>query len=197
MSIPNDTPAKKAAPQPSPADKAKAKYFELQLFDIALDAYKNKQYLKSAMMSWSFIEEFFLPTAIEFIAKRQKITFKKGLIENSSATHLIKYYYLISYDEELFELLNEARILRNNLVHKAYKSGSIQEIANKAKESAKYNLHTVMVPMLRRLNGEVVAPSLLLYAKGWNDMREKVVSNLDARRKELQQELDQLKNKQT
>ena len=146
-------------------------------------------------MSWSFIEEFFLPSSIEFIAKRQKIMFKKELIENASAAHLIKYYYLISYDEELYELLNQARVLRNNLVHKAYKSGSIQEIANKAKESAKYNLYTAMEPILKRLNGEVAAPSLELYAKGWNDMRQKVVNDLDERRKTLENELEVLKTK--
>lgn len=191
----DEAPPKKVPPQPSKSDKAKAKYFELQLLDIAIDAYKNKQYLKSAMMSWSFIEEFFLPTTIEFIAKQQKIMFKKGLIENASAAHLIRYYYLISYDEELYELLNQARVLRNNLVHKAYKSGSIKEIANKAKESAKYNLYTVMNPILKRLNGEIAPPSLLLYSKGWNDMREKFVNQIDERRKELEQELEELNSR--
>ena len=80
-------------------------------------------------------------------------------------------------------------------MHKAYKSGSIQEISDKAKASAKYNLYTVMVPILDRLMGNIVAPSLLLYSQGWNDMREKFLTNIEARKKELEQERAELMKK--
>ena len=173
----DNTPSTKPAPQPTKAEIKKATYFEIQLLDIALEAYKAKQYLKAAMVSWSFIEEFFLPTSIEYIAKHQNITVRKEILE-SSVNHLIRYYYLISYDEELFLILDEARKLRNNLVHKSYRSGSVEQIAAKAQESAKYNLTTAVEPMLARLSGEIVAPSLLLYTKGWNDLRKKITQHI-------------------
>lgn len=115
-------PAKKSAPRPSKAEQSKAKHFEFELLDTAIAAYKDKDYLKAAMMSWSFIEEFLLPTYIEFTAKRQKIGFNKRIIENSSVVHLIRYYYLVTYDEELYMLLEEARKRRNSFIHGAYKS---------------------------------------------------------------------------
>lgn len=189
----NNPPGKKKLPQPSNSDIVKANYFEVQILDVALTAYKNKQYLKSAMMSWSFVEEFFLPTVIEYIAKKQNISFKRDLIE-SSVNHLIKYYYFISYDEDLYELLEKARTLRNEFVHKSYKSGSIEQIAKQAKESAKYNIHTLIGPILDRLSGKVTVPSLTLYANGWNDMRSKMLKDLEKRKRELEKELENLKN---
>jgi hypothetical protein len=180
-------PEKKKAPMPSAASVAIADYFELQLIDIAVKAYKNKEYLKSAMMSWSFIEEFFLPRQIEFIAKNQKINIDKDMLENTNAFQLIRYYFLISYDEELYKLLNEARKLRNQIIHKSYKSGSISEIAKKAQESSKYNLYTLMSPALDRLKGEIPPPSLTLYSKGWNDYRAEMKEILTGRINELRE----------
>jgi hypothetical protein len=176
----NKQPSKKSGPKPTKLQLEKVKYFEFELLDVSIDSYKNKQYLKSAMTSWSFIEEFFLPSSIESIAKSQKIKFQRGFIERQNVSQLIKYYYFISYDEEIFDLLTEARKLRNNLVHGVYESGSVKEIEERSQKSAKYNLHTVMEPLLNRLKGAVIAPSLMLYANGWNDMRAETIERLEA-----------------
>lgn len=182
---------KKYAPKPSQASVNLSAYFELELVDVAIKAYEKKEYLKSAMMSWSFIEEYFLPTQIEFIAKRQKIKIKEDLF-NTNVYHLLKYYFLISYDQELYEILVTACSLRNQIIHKAYRSGSIKEIARKAQDSAKFNLYTAMNPMLNRLKGDVPPPSLTLYSKGWNDCRDKMLKNITDRKTELELELKNL-----
>lgn len=171
--------SKRANNNPTKSQIEATRYFELEFLQVAIDSYKKKQFLKSAMLSSSFIEEFYLPSSIEIIAKRQSIKFHKSYIDGASASQLIRYYYFISYDEELFELLESARKLRNKLVHNSYGSGSIEGTAHNAEESAKYNLKVLIRPIFSRLNGDIVAPSLLLYSDGWNDMRAKVIEMLD------------------
>lgn len=83
-------------------------YFELELIGHATKAFSTKDYLKSAMLSWSFIEEYFLPRTIKHIANRQKIKLDGSFYESSAST-LIKYLYLISYDQELFIVMQKTR----------------------------------------------------------------------------------------
>jgi hypothetical protein len=189
------TPPKKTPPQPSESAKAVAKYFEIQIVEVAMQAFKKKEYLKAALLSWSFLEEYFLPTFIKFIGRRQGISIGNSLLENANASALIKYYYLISYDKELYDILMEAKKRRNKLVHEAYKSGSLNEIAKKAKDSAQYNLSTAIVETFKRLGGEKHPPSLQLYSKGWNDMREAMKKQIDERIVELNEELEQVDKK--
>ncbi len=113
----------------------------------------------------------------------------------ANVSHLIRYYYFVSYDEEMYKILCEAAKLRNSLVHRNYKSGSIHEIAKRAQESAKYNLYTAFGPMADRLTGKTISPSLRIYSQGWNDCRDKMVENLGLRKKELEAELADLKKK--
>jgi len=183
------TPRKKQAPVPSRTLQDKAKYFEEEYYEYALKAYKDEDYLKAAMTSWSYIEEFFLPTVIKYIAEKQKIKYTKSMVDGMNAANLIKVYYFISYDEELYSLFEKARGLRNKLVHKAYGAGSIPEIERLAKISADFNIKEVMLPLLKRLSGDEVPPSLLLYIKGWNDLRDKMKKYSDDRIKELKAEL--------
>lgn len=159
-----------------PSQKAKifAKFFELQLLETAIQAYGEKDYIKSAMLSWSYIEEFFLPTSIEAIAKRQKVKLDKELFHRASSYQLIRYYLLISYDREMFDILEEARKLRNKMAHQIYKSKSLQEIKKRAQASAKYNLKTVLEPMFDRQEGKVVVPALKIYFDARNDLRKEM-----------------------
>ena len=84
---------------------------------------------------------------------------------------------------EMYELLEAGRKLRNDLVHKMYKSGSLDSIDEKARKSAHYNLYTLISPALSRLVGDEVTPSLQLYANGWNDMRSKIMNDIENRKK--------------
>jgi len=173
------TPEPKDPPKPSKTSKNIAKYFEIQIIDVALDSYSHKQYLKSAMLSWSFIEEYFLPTFIKFIADKQDIPLEASILENANASSLIKYYYLISYDKELYNILREANIKRNRLVHEQFKSGSISAIDSKAQESAKFNLKVAVIAIFGRQSGKIAPPSLTLYSKGWNECRQKMLKNIE------------------
>ena len=148
-----DTPPKKKAPEISKTTKDVAKYFEIQIVDVAIKSFEKKEFLKSAMLSWSYIEEYYLPTFIKFIAEKLKIPIDNSFLENPTAASLIKYYYLISYDKDLYEVLKEAKSLRNKLVHAAYKSGSLQEVAKKSKASSKYNLTVAILAIFDRLDG--------------------------------------------
>lgn len=188
-------PPKKDAPQPTEAEVAIAENFELEMIDEAIKKFKEKQYLSSAMLSWAFVEEFFLPTMLIHIAKNQKIQLETRLIDKAPVGQLIKYYYFISYDRELFDLLLKAKTLRNNLVHELYKSGSMANLELKAKESANYTLETLTPHILDRLKGSVTPPSLNLYAQGWNDMRAKFIAQMDERKAELEKELAELHKK--
>lgn len=184
-----DTPPKKKAPEISKSTKDVAKYFEIQIVDVAIKSLQKKEYLKSAMLSWSYIEEYFLPTFIKFIAKKQKVPIDNTFLENATAASLIKYYYLISYDKELYEILKEAKSLRNKLVHEAYRSGSLREVAKKSENSAKYNLTVAILAIFDRLDGKMVPPSLELYSRGWNDMRKEMKKRIEHRIAELKAEL--------
>lgn len=50
-----------------------------------------------------------------------------------------------------------------------------------------------MTPLLKRLGGEVIAPSLMLYSRGWNDSRQKMIDNINDRFGELKGELKSIK----
>ncbi len=160
--------------QPEKNAKILSEYFELQLADTAIDAYKQKDFLKAAMLSWSYIEEFFLPSSIKFVAKHQKVKLDSNLLTNRSSYHLIRYYFLISYDNEMFDILEEARKLRNKVVHQIYKTKSMATISQRAKESAKYNLFSVLEHMLDRQEGRVIAPALLIATNARNDFRDEL-----------------------
>jgi hypothetical protein len=164
--------------EPSQRAKVFAKYFELQLSDAAIQAYEKKDYVKSAMLSWSYVEEFFLPTSIELIAKRQKISLDEELLNRANSYQLIRYYFLISYDRDMFNILEKARKLRNKMTHQIYKSKSLSEVEKRAQESAKYNLLTAFEPMFDRQEGKVVAPSLKIYFDARNDLRKEMKQKL-------------------
>ena len=153
--------------------------------DMAVAAFNKHDYLRAAILSWSCIEECFLPKLIQFIATQQKMELEKSIIERASSHQLIHYYLMISYDKELYNLLEEGRRLRNNLIHKIYKTGSIKDLEKNAKICADYNLKTLSQPILDRFTGKTKIPSLSLYAKGWNDSNEDF-------RKILQKRIDDL-----
>lgn len=153
------------------------KYFENQLTMAALEAFDRKDYMKATMLTWSFIEEYFLPVSIKHVAKHQKIKLEKEFLLNKPAYHLIRYYYLISYDTTMYEALEKARQLRNKAVHQIFETNSIAAIDERAKESATYNLRDVYELMLDRLDGAYIPPSLQIYTNARNDLRNEIKAN--------------------
>ena len=127
--------------------------------------------MKSAMLSWSYIEEYFLPTSIEFVAMHQKVKLDNEFLKGQTAFQLIRYYYLISYDREMYDLLEKARKHRNKMTHDIYTSKSIEIIEKRAKASAIQNLHTIGA-MFDRQDGVIIAPALMIYTNARNDLRK-------------------------
>ena len=74
------------------SEKALAESFHLQVSGEAFKAYKSSDYIKAALLSWSYIEEYFLPVSIRYIAKQQSIKLDNDLVENSNAHNLIRHY---------------------------------------------------------------------------------------------------------
>ena len=159
-----------------PSEKAQllAKHFELQLIESSIAALEVKDFIKSAMLSWSYIEEYFLPTFISYVAAKQKVELTGLLYENANAYQLVRYYFLITYDRELFDILEKARKLRNNMTHKIYEAKSMTEIELNAKKSAEFNLKTALRPIFDRQDGSLVIPALRIYFDARNDLRREL-----------------------
>ena len=177
-------PKKMEYPKPSEREQALAKYFELELYSLSITAYNNGDYMKATMLSWSCIEECFLPQLLEFISRKQNVKLSKKFLEGNGS-QLISYYFMLSYDEELYKTLETGRKLRNKVTHDIYKSGSIESVNTKAKTSALFNIDKLIPPMVERLNGTVPVPSLQLYANGWNDMRNHMLKAIDKERQAI------------
>lgn len=160
-------------------DKALAKSFHLQISGAAIDSYKSGDYLKSALLSWSYIEEYYLPTTINHIVGILKVKIDKDLVEKSNSYQLIRYYLLVSHDREMFEILEKARKLRNEIIHGLMKSGNIEDVHTRAKKCAYYNLHEALNSMLDREDGKVIAPSLLIAVNARNDLRAEMRERLE------------------
>jgi hypothetical protein len=161
-------------------EKALAESFQLQVSGEAIMAYKTGEYIKSALLSWSYIEEYFLPVSIRFIAKRLSVKLDEDIIEKSNAYQLIRYYLLISHDREMYDLLELARRLRNNMMHNIQESKSLDDINKKAKESAKHNLYSVLESMFDREEGKTVVPVLLIGVNARNELRAEMRKKLRA-----------------
>ncbi len=74
----------------------------------------------------------------------------------------------------MFHVLEEARKLRNKVVHQIYKTKSTKLIDQRAKESAEYNLGPVQNHMFDRQDGIVVSPALLIRTKARNELRQEL-----------------------
>lgn len=162
----------------SAREKLLKEYFELNLTETALTAYKQKDYMRAAMLSWSYIEEYFLPYFIDFVAKRQKINLDASILDNVPVAHLIRYYYFISYDELLFLELEKARKLRNKMVHRIYQTRSIKTADTRAKESAKFNIDLIVGAIFDREEGKVVPPALRIATDARNSLRHEIRERL-------------------
>lgn len=134
--------------------------FHFLLLLESIEAAQEAQYLKSAMLSWSFIESYFLPASILHIASVNKLKIEQKVISEFSVEQKIRYYYLLSFDEELYKKINEGKNLRNTLVHKAYASGSMKQMEAIIERSARFNTTEILPLIIKRLSNDKQFPSL-------------------------------------
>lgn len=153
-------------------EKFLKEHFELQISSEALDAHNEKEFIKSSMLSWSYIEEYYLPTFIVWLAKFHKLPLSIKIIDKANAASLIQYYYLLSHDRVLYEKLEKARKYRNRLIHNLYRSSSVDEIDKLAQRSSKFNLNLILKDIWNRESGDVHLPSTVIAVNARNDLRK-------------------------
>jgi len=155
----------------SEEEKLLQDHFELQISKEAFLALKSKDFIKSAMLSWSYIEEYYLPSTIYSLAKFHKLPLKKSIIEKTNVSILIHYYYFLSHDHTLYLKLEKARKTRNDLVHNLYGSSAIQQIDELARKSAQTNVDLIIDDIWEREEGKVNYPSTMIAINARNDLR--------------------------
>jgi len=159
---------------PVPSDKERRLFvdLEIQILDQIGKAVKGHRPIEAYLLAWSIIEQFMLPRLTRFIAHKLKIVIPKGALE-ANCVHLIKYYYFMSHDQELFLELEKGRKNRNNLTHKLYEKESWSDIKKDFKKSLKKDIIKIFSLFQNRFNGKTSIPVLILYTRGWNDGLQK------------------------
>lgn len=112
--------------------------------------------------------------SIRHTAKQLDIKLGNDLIEDSNAHKLIRYYFLISHDQDMFNILETARKQRNTVTHNMHKTKSMDEINKNAKKAAKFNLDNILGPMFDREEGKIVPPVLMIQVNARNDLRKEL-----------------------
>lgn len=134
--------------------------------------------LEKFLLSWGLIEQLTLPSLIRLIAHRLSFNELPDL-SKISMSQLIQCYYFLSHDNELYRNLLLANTTRNRIVHRIYKDEGLTDLDKKCKESTKFVLGKVFVPILESLTGKRYVPVLILYAKGWNDYRKEAIKMIE------------------
>lgn len=145
-----------------------------ELLHQFVKAYKGNRSMEAYILAWSVIEQFMLPDLIKIIASNLKIKVPKNLADTHSA-QLIKLYYFLSHDLELYNSLEKARKRRNKLVHSMHSHENWLQIKKGYKTGTSEDIKPLLVLFRDRFTGKTKIPVLNLYANGWNDMREETL----------------------
>jgi len=144
-----------------------------EIMEQVIKARKGHRYMESYILGWTTIEQFMLPDLINTISLRLKIDLPKNLSEIHAST-LIKLYYFISHDKELYDALEQGRKTRNKLVHSIHKHKSWSEINNGFKSGIKEDIAPLYELIVKRYDETTPVPVLQLYKKGWDDCTKKI-----------------------
>lgn len=160
---------------PIPPDKEKKKFLDLEMEILGqiAKAIKGHRPMEAYLLGWSVIEQFMLPRLIRFVAGRLKVVIPKESLE-TNYVHLIKYYYFLTHDHELFLALDKGRKNRNKLTHELYKKNDWESIKKDFKKYLKKDIADIFSLFQKRFNGKTLIPVLTLYSSGWNDALHEV-----------------------
>jgi len=160
-----------------------AKTIDGQVMMMVKDAINNNSFIEAQTLSWAAVEQILLPRLIGWIAGKHKVNLPSEVYKlNAQSINLL--YLTFSHDVELFNKLEQARKMRNKIIHELTKLGDILSIQGIAKESTLVNV-TLQQEIMKRFSGEVQIPSINLYRNGWNDA-------LGAITKELKQKISDI-----
>lgn len=168
----DDLIEEREVPIPSGKEKKEFLDLELEILNQIGKAVKGHRSMEAYFLAWSTIEQFMLPRLTRFVAQELKVVIPKDTLE-ANCVHLIKYYYFLSHDQELFLELEGARKNRNKLTHKLYEKSSWSEIKKDYKRGLKKDIVKIFSLFQNRFIGKTQIPVLVLYTNGWNDALQK------------------------
>ncbi len=174
----------KETPVPSNKDREKFQSLELEILSQATKALKGHRLVEAHFLIWASVEQFMLPNLVIFVASKLEIIIPKDALD-VNFVHLVKYYYFLSHDKELFQALEKARKNRNKLTHELHKQTDWKNIKKSFKESMKKDISTLLSLFQDRFNGKTAIPSLALYTKGWNDALSGIVKKMEKEIKDI------------
>lgn len=175
---------KKSPPEPKLKEKKFIETLEGQVLKQIGKSLENRHFIEAYVLSWATIEQVLLPRLMKFIAERLRINLPKQ-IWNLNQYVFNQVYYCISHDKDLFNKLEKGRKLRNEVIHEMYTQDSLRSIQKKSLKALEYNNKKLILPIIDRLSGKKIIPSLTLYARGWNDAGKEVNSRIERIKKEL------------
>lgn len=164
----------KKTPVPTESDKKKFLDLELEILNQIGKAVKGHRPMEAYFLGWSVIEQFMLPKLIRFVTGNLNVVIPKESLD-TNYVHLIKYYYFLSHDYELYLTLDKGRKNRNRLTHELSKKEDWRTIKNDFKKYLKEDIVDIFSLFQARFNGETKIPVLTLYSSGWNDGLKKAV----------------------
>ena len=170
----------KETPVPTETEKKRFLDLELEIINQMGKAVKGHRPMEAYFLGWSVIEQFMLPRLIRFIAGHSKVVIPKESLE-TNYVHLIKYYYFLSHDHELYLALDRGRKNRNKLTHELYKKEDWETIKKDFKKCLKKDIVDIFSLFQARFNGKTPIPVLTLYTSGWNDGLQKAVEVIRGR----------------
>lgn len=154
-----------------------AKTLEGQVQKQINKAIQGGAVIEAAILSWATIEQIFIPRLVKFVARNLKLKLPEKIFEAKTST-LIEYYFCLSHDEILYNLLVEANKTRNRLIHRLYKEEDLKRINNLALRFTERNIRDLYKGFIDRFSGSVDIPSLKLYSQGWNDCRNETIKRI-------------------
>ncbi len=168
---------KQQPPAPSKKEEESFKDLEMQILNQVLKSLKGHRQMEAYFLAWTSIEQFMLPRLIRFIAKELKVILPKDF-STIQISHLIRNYYFLTQDKELYDQLEKARKNRNKIVHEMYEKEDWKSIHAEYKKSLKKDIAPLLGLFSDRFNGQTSIPVLTLYSKGWNDGLEKIKNKI-------------------
>lgn len=167
----------KEAPTPDKKEEKDFKDLEGEILKQIVKSLDGNRKMEAYFLAWTTVEQFMLPRLMHFIVKKLNITLPKDF-PGSQISHLIKNYYFLSHDKELYLALEKARKNRNNLTHEIYRKENWESIKKEYKRCLKEDIAPILELLRDRFNGKTKIPVLALYSKGWNDGLENIKNKL-------------------
>ncbi len=150
-----------------------------KLLDYIVKAKKDGYPIEAFMVAYQVIQEIEMPRPRKMVLNHLGLKgFDKKFDEERSIYSENLEYLALTHDIELFNKLESARKIRNELAHKLTETEDLQDACTLANHALKGTFLNLLEAIKDRWNGVKSVPVLALYANGWNDCRKQTLKNL-------------------